>query len=158
MNSWEASLSQANSLKVLFDPSITVSATYTPYFSYPNISNLSYNQIDLFSVIASSISSLNTFPINRTGTPFRNFNSYFYPAYSDMMNGTKYKLHQAFDDLFEWNKTVQIIFMVTQTGVVLIFLMIIFYCLVKFKNKMNNIFQIILDFHHNDTDKITLYW
>jgi len=40
-----------------------------------------YNQIDLFYLILSSISSLSTLPINRTGYNFVMYNSYIKPSY-----------------------------------------------------------------------------
>jgi len=82
--------------KTLFDPTLVVPATYSPYYQYPWMGNLTYNQIDLFYIVYSSISSLNQMPINRTGLEFQKFNSFLKPSYDNMMNGTKYQLQATF--------------------------------------------------------------
>ena len=95
-SSMQTYTSLPTTMKTLFDPTLVVPVTYSPYYQYPWMGNLTYNQIDLFYVIYSSISSLNQLPINRTGVEFQKFNSFLRPSYDAMMNSTKYQLQAKF--------------------------------------------------------------
>lgn len=49
--------------------------------------------------MVSTISSLNNTVINSTGPEFQRFNAYLKPAYDNMMNTTKYRLHEKFKEI-----------------------------------------------------------
>jgi hypothetical protein len=53
---------------------------------------LSFDQIELFYVIASSIASLNN-PVNPNSKDFINFDQSITPSYDDMINNTKHRFH-----------------------------------------------------------------
>jgi len=82
-------------LQTLFDVSLNVPNYYSPHKNNSVNKGMSYDQIDLFYLIASSISSLNKFPINRTGYDFIQLNEYIKPSYDTIINGTKNKFHES---------------------------------------------------------------
>jgi len=87
-------------LQTLFDETLNVPAIYLPFQNNSINKGFSYNQIDLFYLIASSISSLSKFPINRTGYDFVMLNQYIKPSYDTVINGTKNKFHSSFQGIF----------------------------------------------------------
>lgn len=85
--------SDALTLKTLFDESLNVPASYGPFLNDSFNKGLSYDQVEIYSVIISSITSLARLPINRTGYDFAMLNMYLIPSYDHMINATKIKFH-----------------------------------------------------------------
>jgi hypothetical protein len=70
---------------------------------------LSYDQVDIYYIIVSCIISLAKLPINRTGSDFTTLNMYLVPSYDHMINSTKIKFHQTFQNNLYKMLTDQII-------------------------------------------------
>jgi hypothetical protein len=85
----------------IFDKHLNPPNNYTPYYNYPFLNNQTYNQVDLFYMIGSTIASLYKAPINQTSHEFQRLNSYLKPSYDNMMNTTKFLLHEQFGNIFD---------------------------------------------------------
>jgi hypothetical protein len=142
--------SQQTTIQTLFDPVLNIPTRYYPHQYYVDTSLQSYDQIDIFYVIMSSISSLNTPSINRTSQEFKQFNAFLKPAYITMINSTRYQFHYTIQAMFASIQTRIIVFIIVQTVLFFIFIMIIFYYVHSALTKMKNIFAILIDFRQND--------
>lgn len=109
-------------------------------------------------MIASTISSLYKAPVNQTSPEFQTLNSYLKPSYDNMMNTTKFALNQQFGNIFDSCINNQILFIVLQSGLFCIFLVVLFTCIHKFIAKMREILHILLDFNEEQLCAIHNYW
>lgn len=142
----------------MFEPSLNIASNYKPYYNYPDLSTIEYNHIDLFYEIVSGITSLGVLPINRTGLTFRKYNSYLKPAYDNLMNNTKLQLHSKFTDIFRQMTLKQLGFIVGQVIIFIVFIIIIFFNIRIFLERIKNVMSILGDFSINDINKILSYW
>lgn len=142
----------------IFDKLLNPPNTYTPYYNYSFLNDQRYNQVDLFYMIGSTISSLYKAPVNQTNREFQRLNSYLKPSYDNMMNTTKFALHRQFGNIFDSCINNQILFIVLQGGLFLIFLVVLFTCVHKFIVKMRDILHILLDFNEEQLCAIHNYW
>lgn len=131
-------------LSTIFDPTINIPNQYPPFTNNSINKGLIYNQIDLYFVIYSSMSSLNKFPINRTGNDFIQFDSYLIPSYSSMMNTTKINLDSSFRKLIYQIKMRQLAVSVSQIP---FFIFAAIFCIYKifiFRKKMDTIIEVLI--------------
>jgi len=131
-------------LQTLFDVSLNVPAMY-----YPNQNNSvnkgqAYNQIDLFYLIASSISSLSKFPINRTGSDFIQLNQYLKPSYDKIINNTKNVFHSSFQGIFSLMHMKQLAIAFIQGFIFLLIMVFIYYRVYTYFSKMKQAMIIII--------------
>jgi hypothetical protein len=131
----------------LFEGSLNPETKYYPYLKYPFLINDSKDNIDLFYTILSSLSTLNQPSVNRTSPDFQRFISYLKPAYDIMMNTTKYRLHNTFEEVFKQSLTMQKIFIVFHFAFLALFGIILLYLCRNFMRKVKNIISIPLDFN-----------
>lgn len=87
-------------INTVYDKTLNKGQIFFPIPADQLNQNRSYNQVDIFYRIVSSISTLATLPVNRTCNSFRNLNSYLFPSFNTLMNNTKYAFHDNFQVLF----------------------------------------------------------
>lgn len=131
----------------IFDQLLNPPNTYAPYYNYSFLNNQKYNQVDLFYMIASTISSLYKAPVNQTSREFQRLNSYLKPSYDNMMNTTKFALHQQFGNILDSCIKSQLLFTFLQCGLFFLFLVGLFTCAHRFIAKMRDILYILLEFN-----------
>ena len=123
----------------IFDPNLNPESIYYPAYNYSFIANNSQTNIDLFYTILSSVSSLNQPYVNRTSLEFRKYYSYLKPAYDNMMNTTKNRLHTTFSSIFIKSVNKLIGIMIIQGILPVVFLVVALCILRFFTRKMTNI-------------------
>lgn len=145
-------------LKTLFDQQLNVPKIYSPFQNDSFNKGLSYNQVEIYSIIVSSIVSLTKLPINRTDYNFKMLNMYLVPSYDNMVNQTKIKIHENFQRTLSEMLSNQIIVGVVQFGIFLA--AIIFVCsrVILYFKKVTDIFKIIFEFNDANVRKILKYW
>jgi hypothetical protein len=81
-------------MQTLFDPEINVPATFAPLVANQVNQNASYNQIEIYFMISSSITTLSaSAQIDATSSDFQMFHDYLRPGYDNMLNSTKSRFH-----------------------------------------------------------------
>jgi hypothetical protein len=131
---------------------------YTPFQNDSFNKGLSYNQIEIYSVIVSSIVSLSKLPINRTDYNFKMLNMYLVPSFDNMVNQTKIKIHENFQNTLSAMLSNQIIVGAVEFAIFIA--MIIFVCsrVILYFKKVTDIFKIIFEFNDSNVRKILKYW
>lgn len=142
----------------IFDQLLNPPNIYAPYYNYSFLKDQNYNQVDFFYMIGSTIASLHKAPVNQTSREFQRLNSYLKPSYDNMMNTTKFALHQRFGNIFDSCINNQLLFTVLQVGLFFLFLVMLFTCVHKFIAKMRDILHILLDFNEEQLCAIQNYW
>ena len=145
-------------LQTLFDQQLNVPNIYEPFQNDSFNKGLSYNQIEIYSVIVSSIVSLSKLPINRTDYNFKMLNMYLVPSYDNMVNSTKIKIHQNFQNTLSKMLSNQIAVGAVEFGIFVA--MIVFVCsrVILYFKKVTDIFKIIFQFNDSNVRKILKYW
>lgn len=150
--------SEPLTIKTLFDPQLNVPQLYPPYKNSTFNKGLSYDQIEIYHVIISCIMSLSKLPINRTGYDFSMVNDYLIPSYDHMINATKIKFHQTFQDNLHIMLIDQIIIALVEFA---IFVIIVIFVCMKIRAyfcKAKNILLIIFDFSDINVLRVQKYW
>ena len=105
----------------------------------------------------SSILSLDSFPINRTGNDFVQFNSYIKPSFDVMMNKTKYQFDSSFRTLLYQIKMEQVAVTVTQIAIFIVITIFCIYKISSFRKKMEKIMEILIEISQADISSIMDY-
>lgn len=90
--------SEPLTIKTLFDPTLNVPKMYPPFLNDSFNQGIVYDQTEIYGIIISSITSLSRLPINRTGYDFAMLNMYLVPSYDHMINSTKIRFHETFQE------------------------------------------------------------
>lgn len=145
-------------LQTLFDQQLNVPNIYHPYQNDSFNEGLSYNQIEIYSVIVSSIVSLSKLPINRTDYNFKMLNMYLVPSYDHMVNSTKIRIHKNFQNTLSNMLSNQILVGAVEFSIFVA--MIVFVCsrVILYFKKVTDIFKIIFEFNDSNVRKILKYW
>lgn len=80
----------------LYDTNLNSPGLYYPFKNNSINKGIGYSQVDIFYVIADSISSLSLISSNRSSRDFIQIHEYLVPSYDTMINTTKYRLHSQF--------------------------------------------------------------
>ena len=105
----------------------------------------------------SSILSLDSFPINRTGNDFVQFNSYIKPSFDVMMNTTKYQFDSSFRTLLYQIQMEQVAVTVSQIAIFIFAAIFCIYKISSFRKKMEKIMEILIEISQADISSIMDY-
>jgi hypothetical protein len=147
MQSYE---SQSSTILTLSDLIINRPNSYPPFTNNSINLGLSYNQIDLFYEIYSSIITLNNPPFNLRSYDFMQFNSYIKPGYDNLMNNTKNNFHSSFNQLFYQIQIEQVAIALAQISIFLIATIFSLYKIRVFHYKMKKVMEILIEMSPTD--------
>ena len=120
--------------------------------------NLTFDQIDLFFEISSTIMTLKNLPIDRQQQDFKVFNSYIKPSYDNLINSTKVAFHQEFQSQLEKIYLVEMYSLLGISFIALVFLVFLLFRVIKFLARPKVVMKVLTEVKNNLLKKIYFFY
>lgn len=142
----------------LYDTNLNSPGLYYPFKNNSINKGIGYSQVDIFYVIADSISSLSLISSNRSSRDFIQIHEYLVPSYDTMINTTKYRLHSQFQNMLTAINLNQIVFTLIKVVLVLASTIFVSIEIGVYLTNMEQFLLSILELNTSDLNKILKYW